>query len=105
MKPTYRKSWAANLLNYVSWPFPVDTSCIWPQMRPWSSYCCLLFLCGDVWFRMIRVLQSPILKLNTVEPLLSYLLGGVTIRSDNRKAEITGLNGVGRVDLRVIIEN
>ena len=25
------------LLNYVSWPFPVDTSCIWPQMRPWSS--------------------------------------------------------------------
>ena len=22
---------------YVSWPFPVDTSCIWPQMRPWSS--------------------------------------------------------------------
>ena len=73
MKPTYRKSWAANLLmwsdltlgpsfkvkrgepnlkvlitrlllknavflqNYVSWPFPMDTSCIWPQMRPWSS--------------------------------------------------------------------
>ena len=25
-------------LNYVSWPFPVDTSCIWPQMRPWSSF-------------------------------------------------------------------
>ena len=25
-------------LNYISWPFPVDTSCIWPQMRPWSSY-------------------------------------------------------------------
>ena len=58
VKPT--SSWAANLLiwsdltlgpsfkvlllknvvylrNYVSWPFPVDTPCIWPQMRPWSS--------------------------------------------------------------------
>ena len=39
---------AYNLLNiekkcclsskYVSWPTPVDTSCIWPQMHPWSSY-------------------------------------------------------------------
>ena len=29
---------AVYLLNYVSWPFQVDTSCIWPQMRPWSSY-------------------------------------------------------------------
>ena len=29
---------AVFLLNYVSWPFPVDTSCIWPQMHPWSSY-------------------------------------------------------------------
>ena len=28
---------AVYFLNYVSWPFPVDTSCIWPQMRPWSS--------------------------------------------------------------------
>ena len=28
---------AVYLLNYVSWLFPVDTSCIWPQMRPWSS--------------------------------------------------------------------
>ena len=27
---------AVYLLNYVSWPFQVDTSCIWPQMRPWS---------------------------------------------------------------------
>ena len=29
---------AVYLQNYVSWPFPVDTSCIWPQMRPWSSF-------------------------------------------------------------------
>ena len=21
------------------WPFPVDTSCIWPLMHPWSSLC------------------------------------------------------------------
>ena len=28
---------AVYLQNYVSWPFPVETSCIWPQMRPWSS--------------------------------------------------------------------
>ena len=34
---------AVYLLNYVSWPFPVDTSCIWPQMRPWSSYECCFF--------------------------------------------------------------
>ena len=26
------------LLNYVSWPLSVDTSSIWPQMRPFSSY-------------------------------------------------------------------
>ena len=26
------------LQNYFSWPFVVDTSYIWPQMRPWSSY-------------------------------------------------------------------
>ena len=34
---------------------------------------------------------------NKVEPLLSDPRGGVTIRSDNRRAEITGFNGVGRV--------
>ena len=34
-----------------------------------------------------------------VEPLLSDPLGGVTIRLDNRKPKITGLNGVGRVGL------
>ena len=28
---------AVYLLNYVSWPLSVDISCIWPQMRPWSS--------------------------------------------------------------------
>ena len=33
-----------------------------------------------------------------VEPLLSDLLGRVT--SDNRRAKITGLDGVGRVGLR-----
>ena len=42
---------AVYLLNYVSWPFPVDTSCIWPQMRPWSSYFsfthCDLIDCGS----------------------------------------------------------
>ena len=49
MKPTYRKSFAANLLmwsdlqnavclqNYVSWPFLMNASCIWPQMCPWPS--------------------------------------------------------------------
>ena len=26
------------LLNYVSWPLSVDTSSIWPQMRPISSF-------------------------------------------------------------------
>ena len=25
---------AVYLLNYVSWPLSVDTSSIWPQMRP-----------------------------------------------------------------------
>ena len=30
------------LLNYVSWPLSVDTSSIWPQMRPFSSYANLL---------------------------------------------------------------
>ena len=25
------------LQNNFSCPFTVDTSCIWPQMRPWSS--------------------------------------------------------------------
>ena len=28
---------AVHLRIYVSCSFPVDTSCIWPQMRPWSS--------------------------------------------------------------------
>ena len=31
---------AVYLLNSVSWPFPVDTSCIWPEMRLWSSSFC-----------------------------------------------------------------
>ena len=39
--------------------------------------------------------------MDTVEPLLSDPLGRVTIRSDNRKPKITGLNGVGRVGLRL----
>ena len=34
---------AVYLLNYVSWPIPVDTSCVWPQMRPWSSFKFLMF--------------------------------------------------------------
>ena len=29
---------AVYLRNYVSWPFLVDTSCIWPQMHPWSIF-------------------------------------------------------------------
>ena len=29
---------AVYLLNFVSWPLSVDTSCIWPQIRPWSSF-------------------------------------------------------------------
>ena len=29
------------LQKYVGCPFPVDTSCIWPQMHPWSSSSCL----------------------------------------------------------------
>ena len=28
---------AVYLRNYIILPFSVDTSCIWPQMRPWSS--------------------------------------------------------------------
>ena len=28
---------AVHLQNHVSCPFPVDITCIWPQMRPWSS--------------------------------------------------------------------
>ena len=35
---------AVYLQNYVSWPFPVDTSCIWPQMHPWSSFICIASL-------------------------------------------------------------
>ena len=31
-----------HLQKYASCPFLVDTSCIWSQMRPWSS--CLLYL-------------------------------------------------------------
>ena len=30
------------LLNYVSWPLSVDTSSIWPQMRPFSSCYCFI---------------------------------------------------------------
>ena len=29
---------AVYLQNHVSCPVPMDTSCIWPQMRPWSSF-------------------------------------------------------------------
>ena len=35
-----------------------------------------------------------------MDPPLCDHLGGVTIRLDNRRAKITGLNGVGRVGLR-----
>ena len=31
---------AVYLQNHGSCPFPVDTSCIWPQMRPWSILSC-----------------------------------------------------------------
>ena len=34
---------------------------------------------------------------STVEPLLSDPLDGVTVRLNNRKAKVTGSNGVGRV--------
>ena len=39
-------------------------------------------------------------KTYTVYPLLSDPDGGGTVGSDNRRAKITGLNGVGRVGLR-----
>ena len=35
---------AVYLLNYVSWPLSEDTSSIWPQMRPWSSYISVMLL-------------------------------------------------------------
>ena len=38
---------------------------------------------------------------STVEPQLSDHLGRGKIRSDNRKAKITGLNGVRRVGWRL----
>ena len=31
---------AVYLQNHGSCPFLVDTSCIWPQMRPWSILSC-----------------------------------------------------------------
>ena len=37
---------------------------------------------------------------HTVEPVVSDPLGEVTIRSDNRRAKITGLNRVAREGLR-----
>ena len=46
--------------------------------------------------------KNQTVKNSTVKPLLiSICLGRVKIRSDNRKAIITGLNGVGRVGLRL----
>ena len=41
---------AVYLQNYVSWPLLVDTSCIWPQMRPWSSYPTALKGCRGIVF-------------------------------------------------------
>ena len=35
---------AVCLQNHVGCPFPLDTSCIWPQMRPWSSGLVYVFL-------------------------------------------------------------
>ena len=35
---------AVYLQNHVSCPFPVDTSCILPQMHPWSTFFVFLFL-------------------------------------------------------------
>ena len=40
-------------------------------------------------------------KNNTVEPQLSDPLRGITISWDNRRAKTTGLNGLGRVGLRL----
>ena len=50
---------------------------------------------------MVKINHSLYINLVTVEPLLSDPLGRVKIRSYNRKAKITGLNGVGRVGLRL----
>ena len=36
--PIFKKKNAVYLQNRGSCPFPVDASCIWPQMRPWSSF-------------------------------------------------------------------
>ena len=38
------------LLNYVSWPLSVDTSSIWPQMRPISSLHFILPLVVYIWY-------------------------------------------------------
>ena len=34
--------------NHASCPFPVDASCIWPQIRPWSSL--RLMYCAEISF-------------------------------------------------------
>ena len=44
---------------------------------------------------------DPGVFIDTVEPLLSNPLGRVTIRLDNGKPKMTGLNGVGTVDWRL----
>ena len=31
------------LSSKLCWPFLVDTSCIWPQMSPWSSFYLFIF--------------------------------------------------------------
>ena len=55
--------------------------------------------------KIVTVTASLCVPISTVEPLLSDPFGGVPTRldkewSDNRKAKMTSLNGVGRVDLR-----
>ena len=69
---------AVYLLHYVSWPLSVDTSCIWPQMRPWSSY---IYSEG-----LSNVNQSAYRRLHSTESALLKIQNDIAALMDSGNA-------------------
>ena len=65
------------------------------------AYPLVLLLFQLCYAKLSLLLSSTATKIknrrNSVEAVLSNPVVGVTVRSDNRKVKITGLNGAGRV--------
>ena len=96
------------LLNYVSWPLSVDTSSIWPQMRPISSLfvvSCHFQHCtghitmssfvgrGNQFIQLVKVLYCKLLTNGKKLPTFPHMVQGLDRRPQRWETNVLVCRG------------